>query len=184
MKDKFLNRLRALLRDMPEKDRDEMIADLEEHFMIGLENGKTEAEIIQELGDPEAIASEALADYNPKKRAERQPAAGVVRMVLAAAGLVLINLIFIVGPAAGIFAAYLSLLAAAAGFVLSPILSFGFLIFSSTQQFLLAFFLSLILCGLGLVLGIAMIYVGKFLCAAVVKYVRFNVRVIRGRKSS
>ncbi|AST01019.1 hypothetical protein BT10792_00025 [Bacillus thuringiensis] len=40
-----------------------MLLDYEEHFQFGLEEGKTESEIIQGLGSPKVIAKELLAMY-------------------------------------------------------------------------------------------------------------------------
>ena len=51
-KTEYLDLLRYYLDRFPRSMVDEIIGDYEEHFSIGLENGKTEDEISSELGAP------------------------------------------------------------------------------------------------------------------------------------
>ena len=44
-KQDFLDRLKASISCLPLQDQADILNDYEEHFRIGLENGKTEAEI-------------------------------------------------------------------------------------------------------------------------------------------
>lgn len=39
-KQNFLQELESLLQDIPKQEREEILYDYEEHFQIGLENGK------------------------------------------------------------------------------------------------------------------------------------------------
>ncbi|WP_128895321.1 DUF4097 family beta strand repeat-containing protein [Longirhabdus pacifica] len=64
-KDKYFSQLESLLQRLSQEDRKELLYDLHEYFETGLEAGKTEEEIIEELGDPETIAKEMLADQHP-----------------------------------------------------------------------------------------------------------------------
>ena len=52
----YLFRLRELLAAMPAADREEVLADINEHFDSALQQGETEQEIIARLGTPESIA--------------------------------------------------------------------------------------------------------------------------------
>ncbi|MFD1179272.1 hypothetical protein ACFQ3W_23665 [Paenibacillus puldeungensis] len=64
----FMAILEANLSALPPEERGELLEDYEAHFSIGLENGKTELEIAQELGDPVELAKEALGNrYVPKE---------------------------------------------------------------------------------------------------------------------
>lgn len=58
----FLSSLKDELRRIPQVDRNEILYDYEEHFSIGLEQGKTEEEISMDLGDPRTIARQFNAD--------------------------------------------------------------------------------------------------------------------------
>jgi uncharacterized membrane protein len=54
----FLQILHQELAENNVSDRADILYDYEEHFRIGEENGKTETELIAELGDPENIAKQ------------------------------------------------------------------------------------------------------------------------------
>jgi len=56
-KDEYLEKLTRLLKDMPKEDKEDILLDYEEHFMVGLEKGRTEEEISKALGDPETVAN-------------------------------------------------------------------------------------------------------------------------------
>lgn len=226
MKNEFLTKLETLLSRVPEDDRKDMLYDYEEHFEVGLANGKSEKELTIELGDPYVIARDLLADYRTskiekeltkseeedledlknsivkkeqkryqetkvKKSYQETKVAGnssssnVSRAVLAGIGVTLFNLIFIVGPAAGIFAVYVSLCAVALALTLSPIalISSSILGFSY-ESFAVNFFVSLTLLSLGLLMGIGMFYVGKFLGRLAIKYIKINSRIITGGKAA
>ncbi|WMT40752.1 DUF1700 domain-containing protein [Paenibacillus sp. D2_2] len=61
-KNEFLASLNAHLSVLPPEERNELMNDYETHFAFGLQNGKTEAEIVHELGNPEELAKEAIGD--------------------------------------------------------------------------------------------------------------------------
>ena len=54
-KKEFMQKLKQLL---PDKDKRDILLDYEEHFLSGLTDGKTEEEIVKELGSPEEVAKE------------------------------------------------------------------------------------------------------------------------------
>lgn len=64
----YLDLLRYYLRDLPPVVVDDIVYDYEEHFSAGIENGKTEEQIADELGSPDDIAKEYLGSDVYKKR--------------------------------------------------------------------------------------------------------------------
>lgn len=56
-REEYLAALRRELRTLPEPDITDICGDFEEHFAIGLSQGKTEHEISAELGDPTVVAA-------------------------------------------------------------------------------------------------------------------------------
>ena len=52
----YISALKNALRALPEPDITDIAQDFEEHFEIGLSQGKTEHEIAAELGDPTVVA--------------------------------------------------------------------------------------------------------------------------------
>ncbi|GKU31332.1 DUF1700 domain-containing protein [Clostridium folliculivorans] len=63
-KHQFLNILSNGLLDFPDKERKDILYDYEEHFDVGLAQGKTEEQIINELGDPHAIVNQYRSGTN------------------------------------------------------------------------------------------------------------------------
>lgn len=57
-KEEFLDLLRYYLSRFPQAMVEDIVRDYEEHFAIGLENGRTEEQIVEELGSPREIARE------------------------------------------------------------------------------------------------------------------------------
>ncbi|MBM7663482.1 putative membrane protein [Bacillus mesophilus] len=180
----FLKRLNDLLINVPEQDRKEMLYDFEEHFSIGFANGKTENEMIEELGDPAIIARDLLAEYKMTKTETVKSSPTIIKSIFAGSSLTFFNLIFILGPALGIFGIYVGLCGAAITLTLSPLALIGSLIFNGFEDFLFLFFASMVTFSLGILLSIAMIYLGKFLYRLALSYVKFNVRIIKGEKGA
>ena len=56
-KEDYISNLRRALHTLPEADIADISQDFEEHFAIGLSQGKTEHEISAELGDPALVAA-------------------------------------------------------------------------------------------------------------------------------
>jgi uncharacterized membrane protein len=197
-KNDFLTKLEILLGRVPEHDRKEMLYDYEEHFEIGLVNGKSEAELIAELGDPHVIARDLLADYRlgklekvnsqpvlVQRYSEKQKTHSVGRAIGASIGLGFFNLIFIVGPVAAFFATYVALCAVSFALIVLPLAIMGAYFFGySYESVTVNFFVSLTSFSLGGLMGIGMIYIGRFFRNIILKYIKFNVRVLKGEKAA
>jgi len=63
-KQEFLNTLSEGLKNFPSNERNEILYDYEEHFRIGEASGKSDEEIIGELGDPYMILSQYKSSYD------------------------------------------------------------------------------------------------------------------------
>lgn len=68
----FLTALDQYLVTLSAEEKADIISDYEEHFRVGLENGKTEAEIAATLGSPYDVASQFLDGESPKNYQQRQ----------------------------------------------------------------------------------------------------------------
>ena len=66
----FLQRLNNSLTSLSVPERQEIIQDFEEHFAAGIDMGKTEEQICDELGAPEACASQYLGGAIPQQPAQ------------------------------------------------------------------------------------------------------------------
>lgn len=59
-KQEFLQHLKVHLQPLPAAEREDILADFEEHFQAGAESGKTEEQICAELGNPYTCALQYL----------------------------------------------------------------------------------------------------------------------------
>lgn len=183
-KDQFLTILRKELKSMPGKDQKELLEDYETHYAFGEQAGKTEEEISLELGNPLELAQEALEEYkrNSPPLMKKSESESMTRTVFAVIGLFSLNFILAVVPIGlSIWAVWLSLSLSAFAMIIAPAL----VLFDSiiNGQFLPGrLFASLAISGLGILLCIACIYLGKVLLKITKSYYHWNLRVIKGGK--
>ena len=183
-KHSFLNELEKRLAKLPEADRNEIVRDYEEHFESAEAAGKSEAKVLESFGPVEKIAKEIAAEYHVEVARESGGVEGVISAVFAVGGLGFFNLIFVLTPAILVGAVIFALGVSAIAFVATPFL----LLFSSAfgwQAFAwFTFFVSLALAGVGILLSIGVYYAVKWAAALTMRYLSFNLRVIKGGRSS
>lgn len=181
-KNEFLKRLENYLSKVPEHDRKDMLYDFEEHFTMGRENGKTEEEVVLELGDPQLIAKDLIADYRITTAEKDHSVPNITRAMVATISLSFFNIVFLLGPIIGLIAAYFGFCVSAVIMTIAPLLAVFQAILFGFNDFMLQFFVSIILCALGLLLSVAMIKIGKLFYNIILRYIKFNVKVIKGGK--
>lgn len=71
-KNQFLKIIKDGLNDFPKQELDDIIYDYEEHFYSAMEAGKSEEEIVSELGDPYVIVNGYRAGYMQKVQEEKE----------------------------------------------------------------------------------------------------------------
>ncbi|MBU9720897.1 MULTISPECIES: HAAS signaling domain-containing protein [Bacillaceae] len=176
----FLEELREVLSMLPNKEREEIMADFEEHFENGLEAGKREDEICEALGKPQQIGKELAASYHLERAETTVSPGNIFRAVWAIIGLGFFNLVIVLGPFIAvlgiIFAGWVTGLA----FTVSPVLLIFNYIISPDAFLLFEFFFSLILSGVGIFLSIAMYFVTRFIINGFIKYLSYNMRLVKG----
>ena len=126
----FLNNLRRLLSRMPQEEIDDILYDYEEHFRMGMHDGKTEAEIMQALGDPVSIAKQFKADYMFTKAETTTSISNMFGAIFSSISLGLFNIIFVLGPFLGLVGVLVGLFAAAFALTIAGIGTFLATIFS------------------------------------------------------
>ncbi|QGH33023.1 DUF1700 domain-containing protein [Gracilibacillus salitolerans] len=183
-KKEFLTSLDSRLQKLSKEERLDILQDFSEHFEIGKEDGKTEEAIAHSLGSPSQIEKELLASYYVEKVESTSSASNVLKAVWAVIGLSFFNLVIVLGP----FIALVSLIAAGwiagTAFVLSPILFLiNVAVFPGTFEFFDMFF-SLTLCGLGLLVVIGMLFVTRYSTKGLIKYLNYNVNLVKGGMKS
>lgn len=195
-KDEYLEKLKELLKDMPKDERKDILLDYEEHFMVGLEKGRTEEEISMALGNPETVAKQIKVEQMIKKAEDKPSVGSIYEAALAAAGLGFFNLVFIAGPAlllaaiiAGLFLTGLAVIFSGILAAMSPVLQ---LLFPQQNIHLPSssgFFGNLVIMGggigvtiAGILLVVLMAYIAKWFYNLMIKYLKLNLKIIKGRK--
>lgn len=193
-KTEFLNTLNLSLSDFKEEERKDILYDYEEHFRIGEEKGKSEDELINELGDPNNIANQYRASsesesVKPGKQMnyEQRP---IGISIMVAFAMILFNLIFIIGPYLGLVGCLIGFFAGAIGITIGGAgIIIALIIWPIFPNFvhipsgipMMAFILVGIgTIALGLLFLIGMCYAAKFFWEITVKYVKWNIKVITG----
>ena len=191
-REQFLWQLRLSLGNMPDADKQDIVYDYEEHFRIGLADGKSEVQIAESLGNPRVIGNSYRIDamLNVPKEGGSVPAASVLGAVFASISLTFFNIIFVLGPFFGLvgvlfgmWATAVSLAVAGIGLMVSPILP-------GATQFIanpllngaFVFFSGIGIAALGVLASIGMLALTKWFFIGVAAYVKLNARIIRGER--
>jgi uncharacterized membrane protein len=193
-RDQFLAQLRKALGRTAEVDKREILADYEEHFKVGIAEGRSEDEIARALGNPSAIGNafriESLADNT---RAGWK-LADVFRAAFASISLGFFNIIVVLGPFLGLVGVLIGMWAVVAalgisgiggvaGAIAGPFLQglLGFTVTAGNALFL--FFAGVCTAALGVLAAIGMAWVTRKFFELTARYVTFNARIISGRKA-
>jgi uncharacterized membrane protein len=178
---------------MSDEERREILYDYEEHFRMGMVDGRSEEQISKSLGNPrmvgKAYAIDALLDES--KEGGGVGAASVVRAVFASISLGFFNIIFVLGPFLVIVGVMIGLWAAAAALgvsglavLLSPLAAVivpGAISLSGMNPAFL-FFAGVGVAALGVLAVIGMIKVSELFVRLIAAYVRLNARIVSRRK--
>lgn len=178
----YINRLKAALADLPISERDEIIADYNEHFRIGLENGQSEDQISTYLGLPENVAAQFVADFGVKPKPQKT----TFVKVLIAIAIIFFNVTFILGPFFGIVGTLIGFFAASFGIAiggavmiifsaLSPVLHvFAYVSFSPIVGVLVGIGLTC----LGILFFMGTTFLTKLFYKGVVAYLKLMTKLI------
>lgn len=183
----FMNELSNSLENIPCEEKKDILYDYEEHFRIARENGKTEEETAENLGDPNTIGKTYRANAAINKAETDKSAKHITGAVFAVLGLGFINLVFILGPYLGIVGVLLGLFAASFGLIIAGIVGIIAAIFQPILPGVIsmpvdqgaAIFAMVGIGCLGLLLLMGSCYLAKLLYAATIKYLKFNLRIIQ-----
>lgn len=96
-KKQFLSKLESSLKSLPANERQDILQDFEEHFTIGLQEGKTEEQISTSLGSPHQIAKDMVAAYHLERVETKATFGNILRAVWATIGLGFFNLAIVLG---------------------------------------------------------------------------------------
>jgi len=186
-KNEFITILNSQLSGIPENERKDMIYDYEEHFRFAMEEGKTEEQICRELGDPKEIIKQYKLNYRVTRAAENPSTRNIFSAIFAGISLGFFNLVLflpiflgLVGTMFGLFASAIGIVLSGILVVFSPILAAIAPSFVSVGMSLTAaFFFGVGLTALGALFFIGDCYLGKYFYQGTIKYLRWNVNVVK-----
>ncbi len=164
----FINRLSALLRDLPPQERDKAIAYYLEIISDKIESGQNEATVIAEFGDLQTLANNILADspYVKRKKITSNPVFIVLLCIFSPAifGLFMAFFGVAISLTAAAFALVFSFFAVSVSLALAGvILFFGSFILMPTNVLLaiLQIGMSLVLVGISIFIFMGSYYFTK-----------------------
>lgn len=189
-KSEFLGKLNKKLKDIPECDKKDILFDYDEHFAIGLEQGRNEEEIAESLGSPDVLAKQLKVNHMINQAENTSSIGNIFKAVFATLGLGFFNLVFILGPFLGIVGVFIGLFAASGATVISGVAIFAAIF---AQPFLpnyinipfnpiVSIFLSIGVTALGILLTIGSCYLAKAFYKLTIKYLKMNLNIISNKK--
>lgn len=178
-KTQFLTSLDQALQRLSDDERRDILHDFEEHFTFGMEEGKTEAEIAASLGSVDKIANELLLEHQVEND-RSVPQNSTAKAVMIAIGLILFNLMIVLGPVAGIIGTLFGGWIMSITFVASPLLVLLNIIIYPESFMMFDLFFSIGLVGLGLLVGVLMYLASRGVIYLIVRYVKFNINLVKG----
>ncbi|MFD0711943.1 HAAS signaling domain-containing protein [Paenibacillus sp. GCM10027626] len=182
-KEQYLGQLWDLLAPVPEQQRRDMMLDYEEHFRMTAEHGGTAEEAAAELGDPRVIAKELLLDYRVVEAEKSGGVVSISRAVMATVGMGFFNLIFVLGPYVGLLGVLIGLWGATLALALAPLAVMFEGVFGENLTLMQASFLSIGILGFAILFGAGTYKLTQGVFKLTLRYLRFNTRVMKGRKS-
>ncbi|HLV08955.1 MAG TPA: DUF1700 domain-containing protein [Halanaerobiales bacterium] len=179
-KEQFLKQLAKGLKRLPAEERQDILRDYQEHFMIGIEEGETEEGISASLGSPRQIAKELLATYHLEQVETTTTTGNILRAMYAVLGLGFLNLVFVLGPFIALIGVLVAGWVAGTAFIISPLLVItDAVVHPGTFQAFFLFF-SIMLCGLGFFINIGMFFATKAAADGFIRYLKFNMKIVKG----
>lgn len=181
-KDEFLKQLRSNLVEIPEMEWKDILYDYEEHFQIGTEIGKTEDEISSSLGSPHSIAKELLAEYRIRQAEISMTLGNIFSAIISSVTLGLLNFLFVLIPFLICIALIIGLYALVLGLLTAPfIVLYNMIVSKDLFEMVRGLFLIATCFGFGVLLWLGMTRVTKWFFSFIVRYLQYNLRIIRRR---
>lgn len=179
-KEQFLTQLEGALKRLPSSEREDIIQDFREHFEVGVSEGKSEEEIAKGLGTPQQIAKEITASFHLEQVQETATTGNVLRAVWRVIGLGFFNLVIVLGPFIALVGIVLSGWAVGLSGIASPVLYLINVAIYPEIFELYQLFISITFAGIGIFVIIGMYYVTRWLSKGFIRYLQFNVRMVKG----
>ena len=177
----FMSQLKNHLISLKKSTRQEILADIEEHFKDGELSGKTTAQVAEELGDPKQLAQQYLttAENNEKTSIPEN----IGRGIFVGFGLLLLDAMIVIPIVASLFATLIglwaipiSLFASAIALLIYPLIT----VFTFSIPYYIALMSSIALLGATVAISIGLFYLSKYFVKFIVGFAKMHYRIITG----
>ncbi|WP_270996880.1 HAAS signaling domain-containing protein [Listeria seeligeri] len=189
-KQDFLNELNQRLELLDPRERRELLSDYQEHFRNGLAEGKSEEQIVFDLGTPEEIATDILSErdikeeplendyyYVPRKNYNGDRSKG--KQILIGVGLFFLDVCLIIPILISLWAISISVWVTVGACLVSPILLGVGLIFGMGYE-MYQLFVSIGLVGFGLMLLLVASLLFQFVKKATIGIIQWHKYAVKG----
>lgn len=187
-KEKFLDDLKERLKQLPKEDLDVLMQDFQDHFQIGLDEGRNEKEIIKSLGSPQTIAKHVKAYMLVEQAQDNTSIGNLIKAIIATLSIGFFNIVFISGILVGLYVLLFAFFLAAGSIIFTGLLAIisPFISpFIETLSFggihpIVIFFFGIGLTSFGILFFIADGYVARWFYNITLKYCKMNIKIIDG----
>ncbi|GGI43140.1 HAAS signaling domain-containing protein [Mammaliicoccus stepanovicii] len=177
----YLSTLNKYLKHLPDEDRADIIAEYETHFISGKEDGQSEEMIADELGKPKEIAKEINATLAIDRAENNNKMSNVWHAIISVMGLGILNFFVILIPIVAIVSILLSFMAITLTLLLTPTALLIKGVYNGFNTILHAdIFIVVASFGLGLMFFTVTYLLTKWSFKVFVKYLRWNISIIKG----
>lgn len=189
----FLEAMRKQLSGLPKEERDDILLEYQVHFDEGLKSGRTEEQIVRELGSPAELARMYRADVLIRNAEDNVSTTNILRAILATLGLGLFNLILVLGPFVGLLGILIGVFAVSVAMVGSGVVMFVHAAFGPITAGWIHIpvvmnvtpmgtaFLGIGLFALGLLVFIFGVVASRAIYRLTIRYLRFNLKIVKGK---
>jgi len=177
---------------MPKEEIDDILSDYVEHFRIGKAEGRTEEELYHALGAPEDVTREIKATYMVSRAEQTRSCSNIWHAIMATLGLGLFNLVFVLVPfiilavlvAVVFVVGCLFAVLGPVSFIIALLQILGIPFISFWLWPVAGVFFAIGITSLGLLLVISDMYLAHFFYHLGIRYLKWNIRVIKGTEAS
>lgn len=183
----FIDKLRLNLQGMPSSEVQDILSDYEEHFDIGISKGKSEEEIVRELGNPKDIANSYRSSYENNYNGgvidQRNTPTDNSKNILMILLVIAFNVIIVLGPYVAILGVIISFFVAGISIAFSGIalmfgIPFNFIHYIANPSIITSLSFGIGLIALGILGIILTIFLAKWFYQLSIKYLKWNIDII------